>query len=415
MTNGNSAEIKKNKRKIYLFLIYKAIALDYFFFYAIDSIYYNEVKSMTFSEISLIVTIFSLCYMIVSIPLVSVVRKLGTVRSSQLGTFFYLISALMIFINPLTIYISQLFFAIGLALKGPSESKILKDNLKMFGLSGNYSKYTSIVQLCYAFVGAGATFASGYLYSAWCYAPIVCCCGLLAIGFVMSFFIKNEKELYKKQNHLPLHNTKREKFEFFKLFKYHTTWLLFFFSAIMFALIACSMDINKMVFQELAFSTITITAVITVARIVRGATAFGFGVLYKKLGFKSVYIVLSVLLLGTLSIGLGGLFTTGTTALLLLGAGTVLLYCTRDPFSLIREDFVMNSNGLTKRQTLLQITNLGSYTGRFVVSLVLSYILLSQSAAMSNLILLGSLMPLCIVFSLLLHRKRKINKYDVYY
>ena len=100
MTNGNSAEIKKNKRKIYFFLIYKAIALDYFFFYAIDSIYYNEVKSMTFSEISLIVTIFSLCYMIVSIPLVSVVRKLGTVRSSQLGTFFYLISALMIFINP---------------------------------------------------------------------------------------------------------------------------------------------------------------------------------------------------------------------------------------------------------------------------------------------------------------------------
>lgn len=415
MTTEISPEIKKNKRKIFFFLLYRALSIDYFFLYAVDTVYYSEVKGMTFSQISLIATILCLSYVIIAIPFVSIVRKIGTVRSSQLGTLFYFISAVMVFFDPIVIYISQFFFAVGIALKGPSESKILKDNLKMYGLSEKYSKYTSLVQFSYAVIEGVATLLAGFLFDFWPYTPVVLCSLFLAIACILSFFIKNEKELYKKQNNLPMHNVKTEKFEFFKLFKYHTTWLLLIFSAIFFALTVSSLDINKMVFKDLAFSTVTITIVWGVAKILRGITAFGFGLIYKKLGFKSIYIIIVAIIGGLSLIGFGGVFASGTVALILLSIGTVLIICTKEPFSLVREDFVMNSNGLSKRQTLLQITNLGCYIGRLIASFSISYILLSQSPAMVNLILLGALVPLAIIFSLLLQRKRKINKYDVYY
>ena len=113
-------------------------------------------------------------------------------------------------------------------------------------------------------------------------------------------------------------------------------------------------------------------------------------------------------------IGLGGLLASGTTALIIMAVGTMLLYSSRDPYNLFRDNFVMNSNGLTKRQTLLQITYVGNYAGRLIVSFSISYILLSQTVAVAYLIILA-LVPFAILISLLLHRKQKVNKYDVFY
>ena len=144
---------------------------------------------------------------------------------------------------------------------------------------------------------------------------------------------------------------------------------------------------------------------------VRAFATLGFGYIYKKLKFNSIHILTAAIVLGLLMVGLGGLYLSGTAALIVLGIGSALLYSTKDPFHVVREDFVMNSKGLTKRQTLLSITNVGTNIGRMVMSLAISQILLTQTAVVTNLIMLGALVPIAIVLSLLLARKRKINKY----
>ena len=189
---------------------------------------------------------------------------------------------------------------------------------------------------------------------------------------------------------------------------------MFFFAIFFYGFVAGGMDIAKLPFLELNFSTVTITTVCLIAYFLRAITAFAFGFIYEKLRFNSIYIVISLFTVGALLLGLGGILFTGTTALIVMAIGISLLYSSKDPFNLIREDFVMNSNGLTKRQTLLQITSIGNYLGRLIVTFSISIILNYQTIFVTILLLLV-LTPLCVVISLLLRRKQKINKYDVFY
>lgn len=403
--------VKKNKRKSYFFIVYKAITIDWLLIYAIDSIYYAEIKGMSFSTISLLTMIFCLSFAVAQIPCIKFVRWIGTANASRLGTILVFISTLFLFFDPWAMFVAQALSGIGLSIKNLAEPKILKDNLKMYGLSENFSKYSSIARFGFCFLTAIGTFAAGYLYEVWPYAPFVMASSILLVAVIMSIFIKNEKEIYKKANNLPKHNVAIEKFEYIKLFKYRTTWLLLFLCFFYFALVCSPVDINKMVFQELSFSTTIITTITGIACMVRAFATLGFGYIYKKLKFNSIHILTAAIVLGLLMVGLGGLYLSGTAALIVLGIGSALLYSTKDPFHVVREDFVMNSKGLTKRQTLLSITNVGTNIGRMVMSLAISQILLTQTAVVTNLIMLGALVPIAIVLSLLLARKRKINKY----
>lgn len=403
--------VKKNKRKVYFFLAYKSITIDWLLVYAIDSLYYADVKGMSFSMISLLTTVFCLSFVVAQIPSIKLVRNMGTVNASRLGTFLLFLSTIFLFFDPWAIFVAEVLSGVALSIKNLAEPKILKDNLKMYGLSENFSKYGSISRFGFSFLTAIGTFAAGYLYEFWAYAPFILASSILFISVIMSFFIKNEKEIYKRENNLPKHNVAMEKFEYIKLFKYRTTWLLLFFSMIFFALVCCPMDINKMVLQQLDFSATTITTICGIAYLIRSFATLGFSYIYTKLKFNSIHIITAFLVAGLLMMGLGGIFLNGTSALIVLGIATTLLYSTKDPFQIVREDFVMNSKGLTKRQTLLSITNIGTYLGRTIMSLIISQILLTQSAAMVDLILLASLVPFAILISLLLARKRKINKY----
>lgn len=403
--------VKKNKRKSYFFIIYKAITIDWLLIYAVDSIYYAEIKGMSFSMISLLTMVFCLSFAVAQIPCIKFVRWFGTANASRLGTILLFISTLFLFFDPWAMFVAQIFSGVGLSIKNLAEPKILKDNLKMYGLSDNFAKYGAISRFGFCFLTAVGTFAAGYLYEFWPYTPFVLASSILLIAVIMSFFIQNEKELYKKANNLPKHNVSIEKFEYIKLFKYRTTWLLLFLCLFYFALVCSPVDINKMVFQELNFTTTTITTITGIACMVRAFATLGFGYVYKKFKFNSIHILTAAIIIGLLMVGLGGLYLSGTAALIVLGIGSALLYSTKDPFHIVREDFVMNSKGLTKRQTLLSITNVGTNIGRMLMSLTISQILLTQTAAMTNLIMLGALVPISIVISLLLARKRKINKY----
>ncbi len=405
-----NSQIRKNKSKTFFYLLYKGLSGDYFFYFAIDTMYLSQVKLMSFSSISLLITVFALCYIVVSIPMVHIVKWLGTSNASRIGTLMFLISVVMLFFDPWVIFVSRFFYATGISMKQIAEPKILKDNLKMYGLGDNYARYNSYSKFVYSIVDAATCIAAGFLFNVYVYAPIIMCGAILLITFVMSLFVKNEKEAYKKE-HFIEHSSSAHKHEYLHLFKYHTTWLLLFFAALFFGLIACGTDINKMVFQEIGFSSLTIAIAACLIRVVKALGSLGFGPIYKKLKFSSIYLVIAIISVGMLAIGLGGLFLEGTTALVIIGIGSALLYTSLDWFDLIRVDFVMNSQGLTKRQSLLSITNIGMYGGRLVISLALSGILSTQLASTANLILVGCIIPFALIISLFLSRKRKINKY----
>lgn len=404
-------QIKKNKSKTFFFLAYRALSYDFFLYFAIDTMYMSQVQGMSFSTISLLVTIYALSYIVFSIPAVKFVRWIGTANASRLGTASLLISIVLAFFAPWSIFVSKVFYAFGLVLKHVAEPKILKDNLKMYGFSEKYGKYNGLSQFIFALVDGITCIAAGFLFTIWPYAPLIICAFLVAVALVMSIFVKNEKEIYKKENGLPPHNTNIEKWEYIKLFKYHTTWLLLLFSMLFFGVMYCGTDILKMTYQDVGFSALTIAISIGIVKIIRSFITLGFSNIYNKLKFNAIYIVISFITVAFLCIGLGGMFLSGWPALIVMIIGSILLYVARDLYDTTRIDFVMNSNHLTKRQSLLSITNIGNYLGRMFMSLALTGILAKLSPAIANLILIGSTILFVITISLLLDRKRKVNKY----
>ena len=197
------ALIKRNKRKVYFFLAYKSITIDWLLVYAIDSLYYADIKGMSFSMISLLTTVFCLSFVIAQIPCIKLVRTMGTANASRLGTFLLFVSTIFLFFDPWAMFVAQAISGVALSMKNLAEPKILKDNLKMFGLSDKYSKYGSTSRFGFAFLTAIGTFAAGFLYEYWVYLPFILATSILFISVILSLFIKNEKEIYKKQHNLP--------------------------------------------------------------------------------------------------------------------------------------------------------------------------------------------------------------------
>ena len=95
----------------------------------------RNVKNMSFSTISLLVTVFALCYIILSFFAPKIVQWIGTANSSRLGVLLMLISMVLVFFDPWVIFVSRAFYAASLCLKNVAEPKILKETSKCTALA----------------------------------------------------------------------------------------------------------------------------------------------------------------------------------------------------------------------------------------------------------------------------------------
>ena len=71
------------------------ISDDLMFFIAINSLFFTVVKGLSTAEFSFLTTISSLSYILLQIPFLKIIQKIGNIKAIRLGTWMLLISSIL--------------------------------------------------------------------------------------------------------------------------------------------------------------------------------------------------------------------------------------------------------------------------------------------------------------------------------
>lgn len=84
---------------------------DLMFFIAINSLFFTVVKGLSAAEMSFLATVSGLAYLILQMPALKIIQRIGNVKSVRLGTIMLLISSILItFGNNYLIIVIRIYF-----------------------------------------------------------------------------------------------------------------------------------------------------------------------------------------------------------------------------------------------------------------------------------------------------------------
>ena len=90
---------KLKRRKIMLsnsiIPYFMGLSDDLMFFIAINSLFFTVVKNLSTAEISFLTTISSLSCILLQIPFLKIIQKIGNIQSIRLGTIMLLTSSIL--------------------------------------------------------------------------------------------------------------------------------------------------------------------------------------------------------------------------------------------------------------------------------------------------------------------------------
>ena len=193
--------LKKKKKNVKIFPIYKTISWDLLFYYPIIFLFLTQVKGFSASQVLFSDSMYTLFNMFWQLPMTWVVSRIGKKNCLVIGNVLYALSILaIIFVNQYyELILIQFMYAMGYAIKGICEPNILYDSLpkgkkrgSVFSLiDGKSSSYFYLFDALSS-VLAGYTFViNGYIPMVLC---LICCIASVVISFKFRNVPINEKQ-----------------------------------------------------------------------------------------------------------------------------------------------------------------------------------------------------------------------------
>lgn len=193
--------LKKKKKNVKIFPIYKTISWDLLFYYPIIFLFLTQVKGFSASQVLFSDSMYTLFNMFWQLPMTWVVSRIGKKNCLVIGNILYALSILaIIFVNQYyELILIQFMYAMGYAIKGICEPNILYDSLpkgkkrgSVFSLiDGKSSSYFYLFDALSS-VLAGYTFViNGYIPMVLC---LICCIASVVISFKFRNVPINEKQ-----------------------------------------------------------------------------------------------------------------------------------------------------------------------------------------------------------------------------
>ena len=201
-----------NKKLLFvnkLYPLYSGLSSDLIFYIAINTIWLTTVKGFNSSQITFLFTISSLASILIEIPSLMIIKKIGNTKSIRLSSFLLFLSSIMV-----TFCNKYIFFAIAdILLKmsntfGSMSSILIKNNLEYQNKSFLYVKIRSNSSVVYALATALITLFIGILFNINNYLPMILGIIVCFICLILSFFIldiddiKNTKKNSEKSKML---------------------------------------------------------------------------------------------------------------------------------------------------------------------------------------------------------------------
>lgn len=265
----------ENNVKIYK--KYKMFAYDFLFYYAIQVMFFTQIKGFSMSQVMYITAFYSLFTFFWQLPANFISEKLGLKNSTILGN---ILVAFYIFMHFFVTSYEQIIFyeffgALGFTLKSLAEGTLLYSSLRKLDKRSEFSKIEGKANAKYYYYDAIASVLSGFLFIVNGYIPIILCFTNALVSLKMSFGFKNlvkdeSKETIKMKDMIS---------QFKLIFSSNRSKSIFLFAFVFMGIVTAFGTLYKAILIELNIQTQYITMIICIYTILVG------------LGAKSVYYI----------------------------------------------------------------------------------------------------------------------------
>lgn len=202
----NEKLVKARKRNMKLYPVYRAVASDIIFLYAIKILFLTEVRGVSVSDVIFSVSMFALFMVLLQIPAMIVIQKIGYRKSAFLSNLFniFYVGILMFSSNVIHLCIAEFMSALTFSLKEVAEPSLLSASIPKTEKRGKiYSKLEGKGRAHYYYIDAITAVLSGFMYAANPYLPLIFAIIVSVFACLLSLLfeeIKEEKELEEDFN-----------------------------------------------------------------------------------------------------------------------------------------------------------------------------------------------------------------------
>lgn len=372
-------EENKLKRFNKIFPWYDGLSGDLLFWVAIDTLFLTVVKNFTASQIVSLTSISMIINILLQVPLLKIIHKIGNTKSVRLGSFLLLISSILLTFgrNYITIVIGKIFYEMSFTFQNMINA-VLKNNLELQHTENEYIKYRTKANTIYAAVTMIISFVASIMFNINNYLPMIGCITFCVICFILSWYMVD----YSKDNKKPIEKNKETGKGKIKYTKIIIFILLSY--GLFYPMVNSGQSNGKLFIQQellklydVEKTSLVIGAILCVSRIVRLLSNIKFDKIHKKYEDK-VGIMLPVGLLISLILMLIGynVYNMPVMKFVIMGLGYVIILFIRDPFKVYMQDLALKNTDKNRQQTLLTTMELSRKIVRTIISLSFTTILL---------------------------------------
>ncbi len=372
-------EENKLKRFNKIFPWYDGLSGDLLFWVAIDTLFLTVVKNFTASQIVSLTSISMIINILLQVPLLKIIHKIGNTKSVRLGSFLLLISSILLTFgrNYITIVIGKIFYEMAFTFQNMINA-VLKNNLELQHTENEYIKYRTKANTIYAAVTMIISFVASIMFNINNYLPMIGCITFCVICFILSWYMvdysKDNKNKLEKNKETGKGKIKYTKIIIFILLSY----------GLCYPMVNSGQSNGKLFIQQellklydVEKTSLVIGAILCVSRIVRLLSNIKFDKIHKKYEDK-VGIMLPVGLLISLILMIIGYNVSNMPVMkfVIMGFGYVIILFIRDPFKVYMQDLALKNTDKNRQQTLLTTMELSRKIVRTIISLSFTTILL---------------------------------------
>ena len=339
---------------------YSGFTGDLLFYIAVDTLFLTLVKNFTPAEIVSITSLSQLACIVLQLPILFIIMKIGNTASLRTGAVLLLSSALFITFGQsyYLVLLGRILHDAAIIFRNASVVA-LENNLDMVDKRSEFVRLRTSGNTVYSVITMLIAFVASYMFNLNNYLPMYGCITTCTVGVIISFFMKdcsdNNKIAHKK------HSEEKVKINYSL-----AIILAVVLYSVFYACVTGGQSEGKLFIQQhvlLNFdeedTSLIIGAIICFSRIIRVLSNLMFAKLYEKYQSK-MGMALPVLLCSSLGCLLFGSFIPQIAVkIVVMGIGYTIILFVRDPFKLYIQDVVFDITPKEQHQTLLTVLELG--------------------------------------------------------
>lgn len=391
---------KKLKRFNKIYPWFDAISCDLLFFIAIDTLFFTIVKGFNPAQISMLTTISALITIIMQMPLLNLIKKLGNTKSVRFGTFILLISACLITFSPnyIGVALGRVLYELSFIFERMI-SISLKNNLIYQNKAEDYKKMLNKGYTIYATITLIIALISGPIFYINNYLPMYLCIIFCVIGFIMSFEMFDISETRKIENdEEEQREDKKKKLSIIIIF-------ILISYTLVYGLIINGQGNSKLLIQydltenfEVAAVAMYLSIIVVVSRLARLFANLIFEKVYNKF-LKRFHIFIAIMLVLAFILVVCGHFIVKSLILkfMIMAVGFCIILMVRDPFRIFMQDLVLSNTKHSEQQVVFVYMELGRKIGTAGISILITAMLTKLSLIYVIILMLTLAVAHCFV------------------